>query len=141
MLAMNEDQPDYITNLALFGLDRSDGDLNWKWKSVGDLISERNDPSRPPVRGCNQKFVLWKMRRTVENIYFRIFTLLLIVLDIGLVVTEMVISCSGNPVSIIIRHIDLLISIYFVIEVSSAAFPGFLTLFSQHLIICPRMCK
>ena len=119
MVAMNEDQPDYITNLALFGLDRSDGDLNWKWKSVGDLISERNDPSRPPVRGCNKKFVLWKMRRIVENIYFRIFTLLLIVLDIGLVVTEMAISCSGNPVSIIIRHIDLLISIYFVIEVSS----------------------
>eukprot|EP00092_Neocalanus_flemingeri_P009379 GFUD01010093.1.p1 GENE.GFUD01010093.1~~GFUD01010093.1.p1 ORF type:complete len:615 (+),score=137.39 GFUD01010093.1:290-2134(+) len=117
LIAMNEDQPDHITNLALFGLERSDGDLNWKWQSVGDLISERNDPARPPVRGCNQKFVLWKMRRIVENIYFRIFTFFLIVLDIGLVVTEIAISCSGNPVSIIIRHIDLVISIYFVIEV------------------------
>ena len=100
MLALNEDQPDHITNLALFGLERSDGDLNWKWKSVGDLISERNDPARPPVRGCNQQFVLWKLRRTVQNIYFRLLTLFLIVLDIGLVVTD--ISCSGNPVSITI---------------------------------------
>ena len=115
---LNEDQPDHITNLALFGLDRSDGDLNWKWKSVGNLISDVNDPARPPVRGCNKKFVLWKMRRIVENIYFRLFTFLLIVLDIGLVVTELAISCSGNPVSIIIRHIDLVISTYFVIEVS-----------------------
>jgi len=116
-IAMGEDQPDHITNLALFGLERSDGDLNWKWQSVGNLISERNDPARPPVRGCNKKFVLWKMRRIVENIYFRLFTFFLIVLDIGLVVTEIAISCSGNPVSIIIRHVDLVISVYFIIEV------------------------
>ena len=117
MIALNEDQPDHITNLALFGLNRSDGNLNWKWKSVGDLISERNDPSRPPVRGCNKKFVHWKMRRIVENIYFRLFTLLLILVDIGLVVAEIAISCSGHPVSIIVRHVDFLISIYFIIEV------------------------
>ena len=115
--AMAEDQPDYITNLALFGLDRSDGDLNWKWKSVGHLISERNDPSRPPVRGCNKKFALWKLRRIVENIYFRIFTFLLIILDICLVVTEITINCSGSPVSTSVRYVDLAISIYFVLEV------------------------
>ena len=117
IMALGEDQPDHIANLALFGLERSDGDLNWKWKSVGDLISERNDPSRPPMRGCNKKFLLWKLRRTVENIYFRIFTLLLILVDIGLVVTEIAISCSGNPISKIIRVIDLIISIYFILEV------------------------
>ena len=121
-IAMGEDQPDHITNLALFGLERSDGDLNWKWQSVGNLISERNDPARPPVRGCNKKFVLWKMRRIVENIYFRLFTFFLIVLDIGLVVTEIAISCSGNPVSIIIRHVDLVISVYFIIEVREIVF-------------------
>jgi len=115
--ALNKAQPDYITNLALFGLDRSDGDLTWKWSSVGDLISERNDPARPPVRGWNKKFLHWRLRRAVENIYFRIFTFILIFGDISIVITEMVISCSGNPVSIILRHVDLILSTYFLIEV------------------------
>jgi hypothetical protein len=115
--ALNKAQPDHITNLALFGLEQSDGDLNWKWSSVGDLISERNDPARPPIKGWNKKFIHWRLRRAVENIYFRLFTFILIFADIGLVVAEMVISCSGNPVSIILRHADLILSTYFIIEV------------------------
>ena len=118
LMALDELQSEHITNLALFGLDRSDGELNWKWQSVGELISECNDPARPPVKGCNKKFFHWKLRRIVENIYFRIFTFLLILLDISLVIAEIYISCSWNPVSVIIRHIDLILSIYFVIEVS-----------------------
>lgn len=117
LMVLDELQSEHITNLALFGLDRSDGELNWKWRSVGELISECNDPARPPVKGCNKKFFHWKLRRVVENIYFRIFTFLLILLDISLVIAEIYISCSWNPVSIIIRHIDLILSIYFVIEV------------------------
>ena len=116
-LALDKAQPEHITNLALFGLERSDGDLNWKWSSVGDLISERNDPARPPVKGCNKKFLHWKLRRTVENIYFRLFTFILIFTDIGIVFAELAISCSGNPVSIILRQVDLILSTYFLIEV------------------------
>ena len=115
-MVLDELQSEHITNLALFGLDRSDGELNWKWRSVGELISECNDPARPPVKGCNEKFFHWKLIRIVENISFRIFFLIL--LDISLVIAEIYISCSWNPVSIIIRHIDLILSIYFVIEVS-----------------------
>ena len=117
-MALDELQPE-LGNLALFGLERSDGDLNWKWQSVGELISECNDPARPPVKGCNKKFFHWKLRRIVENIYFRIFTFLLIILDISLVIAEVHINCSWNPVSVIIRNIDMILSIYFVIEVSS----------------------
>ena len=51
------------------------------------ILTECNDPARPPVRGCNKKFIHWKLRRTVENIYFRIFTFLLIIIDICLVIT------------------------------------------------------
>merc|ERR1711953_1155225 len=83
----------------------------------GELISECNDPARPPVRGCNKKFIHWKLRRTVENIYFRIFTFLLIIIDICLVITEISINCSSNQVSTIIRNVDLAISVYFVVEV------------------------
>jgi len=117
MMVLNELHPDHITNLALFGLDRSDSELHWNWRSVGELISECNDPARPPVKGCNKKYFHWKLRRIVENIYFRIITFLLILLDIALVIAEIHISCSWNPVSIIIRNIDLILSIYFVIEV------------------------
>eukprot|EP00092_Neocalanus_flemingeri_P005758 GFUD01006198.1.p1 GENE.GFUD01006198.1~~GFUD01006198.1.p1 ORF type:complete len:598 (-),score=127.12 GFUD01006198.1:1009-2802(-) len=117
LMALDELQSEHITNLALFGLERSDGDLTWKWQSVGELISECNDPARPPVKGCNKKFFHWRLRRIVENIYFRIFTFLLILLDISLVIAEIYISCSWNPVSVIIRNIDLVLSVYFVIEV------------------------
>jgi len=117
LMLFNELQPEHITNLALFGLDRSDGELSWRWRSVGELISECNDPARPPVKGCNKKFIHWRLRRIVENIYFRIFTLLLIILNICLVIAEITISCSWNPVSVIIRHIDLILAVYFVIEV------------------------
>jgi len=117
LLVLNRLESEHITNLALFGLDRSDGDLTWKWRAGGELISECNDPARPPVKGCNKKYFHWKMRRIVENIYFRIFTFLLIILDISLVIVEVYIGCSWNPVSVIIRNIDLVLSIYFVVEV------------------------
>merc|ERR1719323_2974878 len=69
------------------------------------------------MKGCNTKFLHWKLRRIVENIYFRIFTFLLIITDISIVITEISINCSWNPVSIVLRNIDVAISVYFVIEV------------------------
>ena len=81
------------------------------------LFSESNDPSRPPIKGCNRKFLHWKLKRIIENIYFRIFTLFLIILDIILVIVDISMNCSWHPVSIIIRNIDTAISVYFVIEV------------------------
>ena len=116
LATLDQLQPE-LGNLALFGLEQSDGDLSWQWRNVGELISECNDPARPPVKGCNRKFLHWKLRRVVENIYFRIFTFLLIIIDIILVITEIIINCSWHPASIILRNIDVAISIYFIIEV------------------------
>ena len=67
-------------------------------------FSECNDPARPPMKGCNTKFLHWKLRRIVENIYFRIFTFLLIITDSSIVITEISINCSWNPVSIVLRN-------------------------------------
>ena len=69
-------------------------------------------------RGMNKQFVHFKLRRTVENIYFRLFTMLLIILDIGFVITEAVLDCAVDPTSKTIRKLELALSIYFVVEVS-----------------------
>ena len=53
----------------------------------------------------------------MENIYFRILTFLLIIADVSLVVAEISINCSWHPVSIILRNIDVAISVYFIVEV------------------------
>ena len=41
----------------------------------------------------------------MENIYFRVFTFLLIITDIILVITELVIDCSWHPASVILRSV------------------------------------
>jgi len=110
-------QPE-LEHLALFGIKRSsEEDLRWKWNNVGELISECNDPARHPQKGLNAAYLHWSLRRFVENIYFRVFTFLLIITDIILVITELAIDCSWHPASIILRNLDLVISVYFVIEV------------------------
>ena len=69
------------------------------------------------MKGCNQQFLHWKLRRIVENIYFRIFTFLLIIVDISLVLAEISLNCSWHPAAIILRHLDIAISVYFTLEV------------------------
>lgn len=71
------------------------------------------------LRGCNKKYLHWKLRRTVENIYFRLMTLLLIALDISFIIVEVVISCAGNPTVEIIRALEMALSVYFLFEVRS----------------------
>ena len=68
-------------------------------------------------RGLNQKYAHWKLRRTVEHIYFRIFTFLLIFLDIAFVIVELVKDCAGDDVSTIIRNLEVCLSVYFLVEV------------------------
>ena len=38
---IDELQPE-LGNLALFGLERSEGDLSWHWQDVGELISGKD---------------------------------------------------------------------------------------------------
>jgi len=115
---LQNQQSEHITNLALFTADRDNGDFDFKW-GAGDIISDSHapDPARPPIKGCNKKYLHWKLRRTVENIYFRLITLLLIALDISFIIVEIAISCAGNPTVEVIRNLEMALSVYFLFEV------------------------
>jgi len=115
---LQSQKSEHIANLALFTADRDNGDFDFKW-GAGDIISDSHapDPARPPIKGCNKKYLHWKLRRTVENIYFRLMTLLLIALDISFIIVEVVISCAGNPTVEIIRALEMALSVYFLFEV------------------------
>jgi len=115
---LQSQKSEHITNLALFTADRDNGDFEFKW-GAGDIISDSHapDPARPPIKGCNKKYLHWKLRRTVENIYFRLITLFLIALDISFIIVEVVISCAGSPTVEIIRNLEMALSVYFLFEV------------------------
>merc|ERR1719507_2209735 len=115
---LQSQKSEHITNLALFTADRDNGDFDFKW-GAGDIISDSHapDPARPPIKGCNKKYLHWKLRRTVENIYFRLITLFLIALDIGFIMVEIAISCAGSPTVEIIRNLEMALSVYFLFEV------------------------
>jgi len=119
-LAIATSQPEHITNLAIFGLDKkgSQGSgLDWNWRSAGEVLSLDKDPARPPSKGCNRRYLHWKLKRHVEHIYFRLLAMLLILVDISLVITELAISCPTDPTSKVLRILDLVLSSYFVFEV------------------------
>lgn len=85
------------------------------WDDASHMISDaETDPSKPPVPGMNQEYLTWRLRRIIESIYFRVFTLLLILVDIIIVIIDL--ALAGNQPALMV--VDLVISIYFVIEVS-----------------------
>ena len=81
---------------------------------VSHMISDVNtDPSKPPVPGINSQYITWKLRRLIENIYFRIITFFLILLDIIIVTVDLILEGVRE-----LQILDLVLSIYFVIEVT-----------------------
>ena len=87
------------------------------------------DPSSPPPRGCTKEYIRYlTLRYLVQQIPFRILTLLLIVVDIALIVAGTVIEwqpercLSERATSRIINAVDLGISLYFVLEISIRIF-------------------
>jgi len=119
-LCFNNLSDPHLNNLALFGFERGYNERMFSWssgRSAGSLISPENDPARPPIAGCNYTFVRWRIRRGVENLYFRVLTFMLIIIDLCLVISELVINCCGHPVSRAFRIADLALSWYFLLEV------------------------
>jgi len=89
------------------------------WADASRMISDaETDPSRPPVPGLNKEYITWKLRRIIESIFFRVLTLLLIVVDVIVVIVDLCLLGSQPG----LQTFDLVISIYFVIEVSLRMF-------------------
>ena len=83
------------------------------------------DPSSPPARGCTVEYIRYlTLRYLVQQIPFRLLTLLLIVVDIALVVAGTVIEwdkegcIEERSTSRAINAVDLAISFYFVMEIA-----------------------
>jgi len=84
------------------------------WEDASQMISDaESDPSKPPVPGFNQEYLTWKLRRFIENLYFRAFTLILILVNIVIVIVDL--SLAGTQP--VLQVVDLVISVYFLIEV------------------------
>ncbi len=62
------------------------------WEEASHRISDvggAEDPSKPPVPGCNADYLRFRLRRVVESLWFRAATLLLIVVDIIIIVVDL----------------------------------------------------
>jgi PTEN phosphatase family protein len=85
------------------------------WADASLMISDADtDPSKPPRPGWNKDYLRWRLRRIIESIYFRLTTLLLILVDIVIVIVDL--SLSGQQPGL--QVVDLVLSVYFVVELS-----------------------
>lgn len=100
------------------------------WEDASHMISDaQSDPSKPPVPGLNKEYITWKLRRIIESIWFRVFTLILIFIDIVIVIVDLVLP--GSQISL--QILDMVISVYFVLEVALRMFVLKPSVFFSHL--------
>ena len=79
------------------------------------MISDvEEDPSRPPLPGCNVEYIRWRSRRVIESIFFRLSTLLLIFIDLIIVIVDLAL---GQDSHYGLKVADFVLSIYFMVEV------------------------
>ncbi|XP_076042441.1 phosphatidylinositol 3,4,5-trisphosphate 3-phosphatase TPTE2-like isoform X2 [Oratosquilla oratoria] len=73
------------------------------------------DPSNPPSPGCNHQYMQWRVRRFVEHFAVRVFTAVLIVIDMILLIVDLFNNprLSNDP----LEYCCLAFSTYFMIEV------------------------
>lgn len=109
-----------IANTTLFLVDKNE---NYEWRAnVAALDDVFVDPSRPPVKGCNDHYLRWLLRRCIQHIGFRLLTLFLILVDLGLLVADLVVDCPASQNSRLIDGTVLVLSSYFVLEIIARIF-------------------
>ena len=69
-----------------------------------------------PSLGWNVEYVKWKTRRVIESIWFRVFTFVLIIIDVAIVIHELIENDNAEH-NLGFLILDLVITIYFVIEI------------------------
>ncbi|TRY63667.1 hypothetical protein TCAL_08699 [Tigriopus californicus] len=105
-----------LVNASDFFLEHNDN-YNLTWREASHQISEvAEDPSRPPIPGWNVPYCRWRLRRVIESLFFRVLTLLLIVIDIIIVILDLASGKDFDEVSTY-QIIDLIFTIYFVVEI------------------------
>ena len=110
-----EDTQEVLTRAADFFVEHNDN-FTLSWEEAAQRIDLEQDPSRPPEPGWNQDYVRWRLRRTVESLWFRTFTFLLIVTDIIVVIIDLVNNPGVNLTFNSLQLVDLVLTIWFVIE-------------------------
>ena len=113
---------DVITNANDFFLEHNEN-YQISWAEASHRVSDGEDPtlvggdpSKPPSPGWNKPYVLWKTRRVIESIWFRVFTMILILVDVTIVIIDLANPTEEHNEAFLI--LDLLITIYFVIEIA-----------------------
>jgi len=85
------------------------------WADASRMISDvEEDPSRPPLPGCNVEYIRWRSRRVIESIFFRLSTLILIFIDLIIVIVDL---AMGQDSHCGLKVADFVLSIYFMAEV------------------------
>ena len=107
-------EDEVLQRAAGFFVDNND---NYKvsWAEASHRISDsQDDPSKPPSKGMNQEYLRWKLRRIVESIYFRLTTILLILVDLIIVTIDL---AMGREAPYGLKITDFVFSLYFVLEI------------------------
>jgi len=88
---------------------------NVSWADAARMINdEKEDPSKPPLPGCNIRFVRWRTRRIIESIFFRLFTLLLLFVDFIIVIVDLAL---GHDSHYGLKVAEFVLCVYFMLEV------------------------
>lgn len=102
-----------LQRAAGFFVDNNDN-YNVSWEDASHMISDsQEDPSKPPVPGWNEEYVRWRLRRVIEGIYFRLTTLILIVVDLIIIVVDL---AMGKDAPYGLKVSDFVLSVYFMLE-------------------------
>ena len=58
----------------------------------------------------------FRLRRVVESLFFRLFTFLLIFIDVSVVIADLVQNPTGKSEITELQKVDLIITVWFVVE-------------------------
>jgi PTEN phosphatase family protein len=112
-----EDNTEVLTRAKDFFLEHNDNfRLSWDDAAVQMDKDLQLDPSRPPIPGWNWEYIRWRLRRIVESLGFRALTMILIVIDLSVVIADLIQNPGVNASINSLQIIDLIITIWFVIE-------------------------
>ena len=107
-------EDEVLQRAAGFFVDNND---NYKvsWAEASHRISDsQDDPSRPPSKGMNKEYLRWRLRRLVESIYFRLTTIILILVDLIVITVDLAL---GREAPFGLKITDFVFSLYFVLEI------------------------